>query len=75
MGDSLEKDLLNEIEELTQDEQAQVLDFARSLRARDARGTPGRELLKFAGTISAEDAALMRRAIEEDCERIDHDSW
>ena len=33
-------------------------------------GTPGNELAKFAGTLPEEDAEEMRRAIEEDCERM-----
>lgn len=41
------------------------------------KGTPGKDLLRFAGTISAEDADEMMRAIEEGCERIepDDDAW
>ncbi len=39
------------------------------------RGTPGRELLKFAGSISDETAEEMLRIIEEECERIDYESW
>jgi hypothetical protein len=35
------------------------------------RGTPGRELLKFAGILSREEAKAMMDAIEEGCERID----
>lgn len=35
------------------------------------RGTPGKELLRFAGIIEADDLALMQQAIEEDCERIE----
>lgn len=35
------------------------------------RGTPGKELLRFAGIIEADDLVLMQQAIEEDCERIE----
>jgi hypothetical protein len=38
-------------------------------------GTPGIELLRFAGTLSDEDAQAMKRAIEEDCEQVDPDAW
>jgi len=38
------------------------------------KGTPGRDLLKYAGTISQADAQEMLKAIEEECERID-DDW
>ncbi len=39
------------------------------------RGTPGRELLKFAGSISAETVERMKQVIEEECEWIDYESW
>jgi len=35
------------------------------------KGTPGIHLLKFAGTLRAEDAEEMMRAIECDCRRVD----
>jgi hypothetical protein len=31
--------------------------------------------LAFAGTIPAEDLEEIRRAVEEDCERIDEEGW
>ncbi len=39
------------------------------------KGTPGKDLLRFAGTIPAEDVDEMMRAIEEMCERVDPDEW
>jgi putative addiction module component (TIGR02574 family) len=39
------------------------------------RGVPGRDLLRFAGTIDAESARAMEQAIEEGCERIDLEEW
>jgi RHH-type transcriptional regulator, rel operon repressor / antitoxin RelB len=33
------------------------------------RGTPGKDLLQFAGTISPDDLEAMKQAIEEGCER------
>ena len=39
------------------------------------RGTPGRDLLRFVGSIPAESVEQMRQAIEEDCEQIDKDEW
>ena len=38
-------------------------------------GVPGAALLPFAGTLSADEARAMLEAIEEGCERIDHDGW
>lgn len=39
------------------------------------RGTPGRDLLKYVGSLSPEAADEIERAIEEGCEQIDHDGW
>ncbi|MBP0028182.1 hypothetical protein [Roseofilum sp. Guam] len=38
-------------------------------------GTPGYKLLRFAGSIPAEDLQIMAEAIQEDCNRIDIDEW
>ncbi len=55
--------------------QWQVLEFARSLAKAEVRGTSGQQLLRFAGSISADDLQIMREAIEQGCERIDVDEW
>jgi hypothetical protein len=39
------------------------------------QGTPGRELLKYAGSLSPEAADEIERAIEEGCEQVDHGGW
>lgn len=38
-------------------------------------GTPGRELLGLAGTISSDDAKEMMTAIEEGCGKVDLSEW
>ena len=62
------------VERLPGTDQVRVLEYAKSL-ARPRRGVPGRNLLKFAGTISLEDLEIMRLAIEEGCERVEPDEW
>ena len=39
------------------------------------KGTPGVKLIRFAGSIPADDLRLMRDAIQQDCEKIDADGW
>ena len=39
------------------------------------RGGTLADLVQFAGTISQDDLAAMKTAIERDCERIDFDEW
>lgn len=75
MDATLERELLAEVKRLPAAQQKQVLHFARSLavptRADDSRAV----LLALAGTISSGDAAEMRAAIEEGCERVDEEQW
>jgi hypothetical protein len=52
-----------------------VLDFAQALAKRRREGVPGRDLLRFAGTIEKSDLEIMQKAIEEDCERVDENEW
>jgi hypothetical protein len=70
----IEKLLRKELERLSEPQQERVVEFARSL-ATLPPGAPGASLLRFAGAISPEDAAAMKRAIEAECERIDPNGW
>jgi hypothetical protein len=72
---TFQNELLKQIDQLPSDLQEQVLVYAKSLKSTTPQGTPGRELLRFAGTISDEDAQEMMKAIEEGCEQIDYDKW
>ena len=72
----------NEYIALPPEARHQAEDFVSYLRQKYApasaptlRGTPGRELLQFAGTIELDDLALMQQAIEEGCEQVDADEW
>lgn len=69
----LRDELLKKLDRLSPAMQRCVLDYASSLEESKAtlRGTPGEELLQFAGILSPEEAKAMMDAIEEDCERID----
>lgn len=75
MDTDLREQLLEQVTVLPPRLQWRVLEYARSLATPLPKGTPGRDLEKFAGTISHEDAAEMMAAIEEACETIDEDSW
>lgn len=55
--------------------QMSVLQFARSLRQERPNGVPGKELLRFAGTLSAEEAEQFLKTIEETCEQVHPDDW
>ena len=74
MNASIIDEVVEQLKAMPQDLQWQVLEFARTLKV-EIRGTPGRELLRFAGSISPDDLQLMREAIEEDCNRVDVNEW
>jgi hypothetical protein len=63
--------LIEQMKTLPAELQWRVLEFTRAMAISTPRGTPGRDLLRFVGTISKEGAELMRQAIEEDCEGIE----
>lgn len=68
---TLRDDLLAQLDHLAPQLQRRVLDFAKSLQL---KGVEGKSLLRFAGTIPADDLELMAKAIEESCETVD-DEW
>ena len=72
---AIEREIREQLDRLPMEQQRKVLDFARALVLATPRGTPGREVVRFAGTIGAEDAARMNEAIEEGCEAIDPNEW
>lgn len=44
---------------------------SRETKHQSEKGTPGIDLLQFAGTLRAEDAEEMMQAIERDCRKVD----
>ncbi|MCG8364319.1 MAG: hypothetical protein MJA27_13425 [Pseudanabaenales cyanobacterium] len=68
-------EVVEKLKVMPQHLQWQVLEFVRALVKAEVRGTPGRKLLRFAGSIPPDDLQLMREAIEQDCERLDIDEW
>lgn len=68
-------EVVEQLKVMPQHLQWQVLKFARALVKTEVQGTPGQQLLRFAGSISPDDLHLMRAAIEQDCEQVDADEW
>jgi hypothetical protein len=73
--DPLIDQVIEQLRTLPRDLQMRVYEFTRSLVASYPRGTAGRQLLRFAGTVPPDELQLMREAIEEGCERIDANEW
>ena len=68
-------EVVEQLRGMPQHFQRQVLEFVRTLIEMEVRGTPGQQLLRFAGSIPSDDLQLMREAIKQDCERIDIGEW
>jgi len=68
-------EVVEQLKVMPQPLQRQVLEFVRALVKAEVQGTPGQQLLRFAGSIPADDLQVMREAIEQDCERIDVNEW
>jgi len=68
---ALKQEVTERLDALPPEDQRRVLELARALTERHPAGVPGKDLLRFMGTIEKTDLDLMRRAIEEDCERVD----
>ena len=73
MDASVVNEIVKNIKILPSDLQRQALGFVDTLQTQttSTRGVPGELLLKFSGTISANDLKVMQEAIETGCERVD----
>jgi len=74
MSPKLQEELLQQLSRLPEEQQKQVLDFAKGL-APMISGVSGKNFLKFSGAIGHEDLQSMAKVIEEGCERIDPSEW
>ena len=74
---SLKQELLKEIDQLTPEQQAQVLQFTRALHSTLPPGTPGNDLIALADQLNfdSDDLAAMEAAINAGCGKIDWDEW
>ncbi len=75
MSSAIIDEVMEELKTLPEEMQRAVLDFTRSLGQGTPRGVPGKDLVRFAGTLSPADGRLMSEAIERACEQVDHGEW
>jgi len=71
VNQSIQEAILSQLDKLPVEQQAQVLDFARTLTK--PKGRQGKDLLYFAGAINIDDLSLMTQAIERNCEHVNSD--
>lgn len=69
------QEIVQRLEKLTPWQQKQILNSVLSFLGEPVRGTPGKELLKFVGLFPPEDLEQIKRAIEEDCGKVDASEW
>ena len=75
VSSNVREELLNQLGQLSLEQQHRVLEYAQKLAVPEVKGTPGKNLLRFSGTFSEEDADAISRIIESDCERVDTNEW
>lgn len=75
---SIQDKIIEKLQFLPEASLNQVLNFVQSLAqgtTTEPMGVPGKQLLRFAGTIKSDDLQLMAQAIEIDCGKVDIDEW
>jgi len=72
---NLKQEICDRLDSLPSEDQRKVLALARALDKSRPAGVSGKALLRFIGSIDETDLDIMRRTIEEDCERVDENEW
>jgi hypothetical protein len=72
---AVKEQILSDLERLSPEMQARAAQLVHGLVSSTPKGVPGRDLLRFAGTIDAGSIREMEEAIEDGCERIDPEAW
>jgi hypothetical protein len=72
---AVKEQILIDLDRLSPAQQERAAALVHGLISPLPKGVPGRDLLRFVGTMDDESAREMIEAIEEGCERIDYDGW
>lgn len=72
---AVKEQILGDLGRLSAEEQQRAAELVHNLVSATPKGTPGRDLLPFVGTIDDQSAREMIEAIDEECERVDQDEW
>ncbi len=71
INSKIEKQIIGLLKKMNEQQQQELLNFARFLTTTKPVGVPGKDLLKFGGTIPKEELEEMAKAIEEEFGRVD----
>ncbi len=69
MTDSFVHEINQQLAQLTPGQQQDVLQFVKQIRSQTSKEERNRMLEELAGSISPDDIAIMKSAIENDCGR------
>jgi signal transduction histidine kinase len=72
---AVKKQILDDLDRLSPERQRRAAALVHELTTPLPPGTPGKDLLRFVGTLDDESAREMLEAIEDGCEQIDPDGW
>ncbi|MFQ5409693.1 MAG: hypothetical protein ACE5FI_14890 [Anaerolineales bacterium] len=72
---AISRQLGEQIAQLPLGLQRKVLDFAQALVVSSPKGIPGKQLLRFAGTMDHDDIRAIEQAIEAECEKVEENEW
>jgi hypothetical protein len=72
---NIQKELLVALDNLPEEAQRELAEFARILTARQSSGSGTRLLLRLGGSIDPQDLRRMEEAIQEGCEKVEADEW
>lgn len=64
-----------ELSRLSEPQQEQVIEFARSLAPKLPKGMSGEDLAKLRGILPLEDAREIAEIIKRDFNQVDSDGW
>ena len=65
---SIKQEIAKQLDHLPPELQRRVLDFTQALILSLPKGVSGKQLIRFAGILEAEDARAIAQAIEAGCE-------
>lgn len=72
---AVKRRILDDLGQLSPEQQNRAAELVHSLVSPLPKGTAGRELMRFAGTLDTATVHEMQEAIDESCGRVDLDGW
>jgi hypothetical protein len=71
----IKKKLIEDLNNLPFDSQKKVQEFAHALLITQHRGKSGKEMIKFSGILTNDEAGELKQIIESGCEKVYLNEW